>query len=83
MADAARAGGLVDIAVDEEPVDVGVTTATQLVAYRFGQAQFGAWLARIGETSASVAAEEAAAAARPHMQPYRPIVVFLAARVAA
>src|SRR5437763_1119231 len=55
MQRAADAAGLVDIRVDELPVDVGVTEAEQLVTYRFGQAHFSAWLSHLG----SARAEEA------------------------
>ena len=80
MEAAARAAGLVDVAVDERPVDVGVTEPEQLVAYRFGQAQFASWLDRIGPVQAGEFRRRTVEAIRPIMQPYRPIVVFLAAR---
>ena len=41
--------GLGEVAVDETAVDVGVTRAEELVDYRFGQAQFAEWLARLGQ----------------------------------
>lgn len=80
MEAAARDGGLVDVAVDERPVDVGVTEPEQLVTYRFGQAQFSAWLDQIGPERADGFRRRAAEAIRPIMEPYRPIVVFLTAR---
>jgi SAM-dependent methyltransferase len=76
---AARTAGLVDIAVAERPVDTGVTEPGQLVSYRLGQPMFASWLDRIGSRRAAGVARHAAAAIRPVMQPYRPIVVFLAA----
>ncbi|MDQ3946953.1 MAG: methyltransferase domain-containing protein, partial [Actinomycetota bacterium] len=80
MEAAARAAGLTDVAVGERPVDVGVTEAEQLVQYRFGQAQFAAWLDEIGAERADDFRRRAADAIRPIMEPYRPVVVFLAAR---
>ena len=65
--------------VEERPVDVGVTEPEQLVSYRLGQPLFAGWLDRIGPRRAKDIASHAADAIRPIMQPYRPIVVFLAA----
>jgi ubiquinone/menaquinone biosynthesis C-methylase UbiE len=79
MRAAAEAAGLAHVAVHERPVDVGVTTAEQLVRYRLGQPLYASWLDRIGPAAAERFAAAAAAAIRPRMQPYRPIVVFLAA----
>jgi ubiquinone/menaquinone biosynthesis C-methylase UbiE len=76
----ARAAGLVEVAVDERPVDVGITDPEQLVAYRFGQAQFAAWLDQIGPERVDEFHRGAVDAIRPIMEPYRPIVVFLTAR---
>jgi SAM-dependent methyltransferase len=81
MAGAARAAGLVDVVVDERPVDVGVTQPEQLVDYRFGQAHFATWLDAIGDDRAEQVRRRAADAIRPIMEPYRPVVVFLLARV--
>ena len=77
MGAAARTAGLADIVVTERPVDVGVTEHGQLVSYRLGQPPFASWLDRIGPRRATDIASQAAAAIRPIMQPYRPIVVFL------
>jgi ubiquinone/menaquinone biosynthesis C-methylase UbiE len=82
MRRAARAVGLAGIVVDERPVDVGVHRPEQLVDYRLGQAQFAAWLDAIGPRAAGDVRRRLVDAVRPVMQPYRPIVVFLAARVA-
>ncbi|HEX6493259.1 MAG TPA: class I SAM-dependent methyltransferase [Candidatus Dormibacteraeota bacterium] len=79
MEAAAAAAGLSDIRVDERPVDVGVTEPEQLVDYRFGHALFAAWMDGIGHERARRLRQEAADAIRPIMEPYRPIVVFLAA----
>jgi SAM-dependent methyltransferase len=76
---AAAAAGLVDVVVEERPVDVGVTTPEQLVRYRLGQPLYANWLDRIGAQKAERFAAAAADAIGPVMQPYRPIVVFLAA----
>jgi len=76
---AADAAGLANITVEERPVDVGVTEPEQLVSYRLGQPLFAGWLDRIGPRRAQEIASHAADAIRPIMQPYRPIVVFLAA----
>jgi SAM-dependent methyltransferase len=83
MATVARAAGLVDVWVDEQPVDVGVIEPEQLVVYRFGQAQFATWLDAIGEDRAEEIRRRAVDAIRPTMRPYEPIVVFLSARVPA
>lgn len=80
MEAAAVAAGLVGVAVDERPVDVGITEPDGLVQYRFGQAQFAAWLDGIGPDQAGEVHRRAVDAIRPIMEPYRPIVVFLAAR---
>jgi SAM-dependent methyltransferase len=81
MEAAARRAGLVDIRVEEREVDVGVVEPEQLVDYRFGQAQFTSWLASIGPQRAEQVRRDVAGAIGPIMEPYRPIVVFLAARV--
>ena len=80
MAHAAKAAGLVDVEVDERPVDVGVDEPEQLVDYRLGQAHVAAWLTAIGAGRADEVRHRAVSAIRPIMRPYRPIVVFLAAR---
>jgi SAM-dependent methyltransferase len=69
-------------AAGERPVDVGLTEPEQLVSYRLGQPLFAGWLDRIGPRRAQEIASRAADAIRPIMQPYRPIVVFLAATTA-
>ena len=79
MTSAAGIAGLVDPVVVERPVDVGITRAEQLVDYRFGQAQFAVWLDQIGPADGEQIRARAIDAVRPIMQPYRPIVVFLAA----
>ena len=79
MAAAARTAGITDVVVAERPVNVAVTEPGQLVSYRLGHAMFAGWLDRIGSRRAAGVACHAAAAIRPIMAPYRPIVVFLAA----
>jgi hypothetical protein len=79
MLTTADAAGLAGIMVEERPADVGVTEPEQLVSYRLGQPLFAGWLDRIGPRRAKEIASHAADAIRPIMQPYRPIVVFLAA----
>lgn len=71
--------GLSEVTVEERPVDVGVTEPGQLVAYRFGQAPFTAWLESIGPVEGEAVRRAAVQAIRPVMEPYRPIVVFLTA----
>jgi ubiquinone/menaquinone biosynthesis C-methylase UbiE len=83
MAEAANAAGLADVVVEERPVDVSVTEPEQLVSYRLGQPLFASWLDRIGPSRAKEIAFHAAEAIRPIMEPYRPIVVFLAASMPA
>lgn len=77
----ARSVGLEDVTVVERPVDVGVTEAEQLVAYRFGQAHFASWLSQIGADRAEGVRRDAIEAIRPIMRPYEPIVIFLAGRI--
>jgi SAM-dependent methyltransferase len=79
MAAAAGDAGLSEITVEERPVDVGVTEPSQLVAYRFGQAPFTAWLESIGPVEGEAVRRAAVQAVLPVMEPYRPIVVFLTA----
>jgi hypothetical protein len=79
MAHVAGAAGLIDVSVYEGPVDVGVSEPEQLVDYRFGQAQFSAWIERIGPEATIAARRRAIDAVRPAMRPYQ-IVVFLCAR---
>jgi SAM-dependent methyltransferase len=81
MAAAATATGLAGVRADERPVDAGVTEPDQLVSYRLGHPVFAGWLDAIGDRRAQEFARAAAEAIRPVMQPYRPVVVFLSARV--
>ena len=81
MAAAATAGGLAVVRIDERPVEVGVTEPGQLVSYRLGHPVFAGWLDAIGEQRAQGFARAAAEAIRPVMEPYRPLTVFLSARV--
>jgi SAM-dependent methyltransferase len=80
MTAAADAAQLLDIQVTEEAVDVNVTDPTSLVAYRFGQAHFADWLAGLDRDQRAAAATAAVAAIATTMEPYRPRVIFLAAR---
>jgi ubiquinone/menaquinone biosynthesis C-methylase UbiE len=77
---AARAG-LLEVSVEERPVDVGVTEAEQLVDYRLGQANFTSWLDQLGPQRAEDVRARLVEEIRPTMQPYLPIVVFLTAVV--
>jgi len=79
MGRTAEEAGLIDVAVEERTVDVGVTEPEQLVEYRFGQAQFTMWLDRIGPERAKEVRQRATDAVRPIMRPYLPTVVFLSA----
>ncbi len=82
MSTAAAAAALVDVQVDEEPVDVGLTEPEALVDYRFGQAHFAEWLARLRPDARVQARAAAVRAIDGAMEPYRPCVVFLTARTA-
>jgi SAM-dependent methyltransferase len=73
--------GLRDVRVDERPVDVGVTSADQLVSYRLGQHLYTPWLRQFDPAGAVEIRSRLVEAIAPMMAPYRPIVVFLAARV--
>lgn len=80
MARAFADAGLATVSVTERPVDVGVTTAEQLVAYRLGQAHIATFLADLGRDRQRRLVAEAVAAAGDPMEPYRPTVVFAAAQ---
>jgi ubiquinone/menaquinone biosynthesis C-methylase UbiE len=80
MRDAAVRAGLVDIEVEEVAVDVGVTDPADLVTYRFGQAHVQGFVNGLSPADRDALRAEAAAAAAEVMTPYRPLVVFLAAR---
>jgi SAM-dependent methyltransferase len=71
--------GLVDVVVDERTVDVGVTTAEQLVAYRLGQAHFSDWLRSLTPEQVDRTRTRLVQAIETIMVPFRPIVVFLTA----
>jgi ubiquinone/menaquinone biosynthesis C-methylase UbiE len=81
MTAVAQQAGLRELAIDERAVDVGVTTATQLVNYRLGQAHFTPWLDRLGPDRAAETRIRLAAAIAAVMTPFQPIVVFLAALI--
>jgi hypothetical protein len=77
----AKEAGLRDVVVDERAIDVGVHEPEQLVAYRLGQAQFSDWLDRRPPGQDDELSARLAEAARPVMRPYRPLVVFVSARI--
>ena len=76
MARAARAAGLTAVQVDERPVDVGVTEAEQLVAYRLGQANFAPWVNALGPRRTTEVTGRLVERVRPVMTPYQPVVVW-------
>ena len=82
MTAAAEAAQLVDIDVTEAAVDVNLSDPAALVDYRFGQAHFADWLAHLGPDQRTRARAAAIAAIAETMEPYRPRVIFLAARSA-
>ncbi|MDD7940266.1 class I SAM-dependent methyltransferase [Actinomycetospora lutea] len=81
MRGAARAAGLVDVAVTEHVADVGVERPEDLVDYRLGQAHVAGWLAGLAEGERDALRRAAIAAVAPVMEPYRPPVITLVARV--
>lgn len=81
MAAAARSAHLTEIDVEEIPVDIGVETAEQLVAYRLGQANYASFLGTLRPEEAEELRRVAVEAAAAVMEPYRPVVVFLSALV--
>lgn len=81
MQAAARAAGLRRARVEEYAVDVGVRSATELVDYRLGQAHHADWLAGIPRPRRRELKATLAAAIEPLMEPYRPVVIVVAARV--
>jgi SAM-dependent methyltransferase len=82
MSEVAIAAGLVDVETSDDAVDVGLTEPDALVDYRFGQAQFAGWLARLTPEECVAARHAAVQAIADTMEPYRPRVVFLVARTA-
>lgn len=82
MSAAATAAALIDITVDEEPVDVGLTEPQALVDYRFGQAHFAEWLSEFSLAERAAVRSAAVHAIESAMEPFRPRVVFLTARTA-
>ncbi len=81
MAAAARSAGLVDVDAREYAADVGVDRPEELVDYRFGQAHCRRWLESLTPRQRARVRADAIAAAAPIMEPYRPGVVRLVARV--
>jgi ubiquinone/menaquinone biosynthesis C-methylase UbiE len=81
MARVAQQAGLVDVTVDERPVDVDVTEPEQLVDYRLGQAHYSAWLDTLDPDRTEEVRDRLVEAIRPTMVPYRPIVVFFSALI--
>ncbi|MEJ2886359.1 class I SAM-dependent methyltransferase [Actinomycetospora aeridis] len=81
MATAARAAGLVDVVVTDRVADVGVERPEDLVDYRLGQAHVAAWLAELPERERVTLRQAAIDAVAPVMEPYRPPVITLVARV--
>lgn len=79
MARAAAANGWRVRDVVEQPVDVGVRTAAELVDYRFGQAMYAPWLAGLTPAIHGAVRQVVIDEVSPVLQPYRPIVVLLAA----
>lgn len=79
MAAAARAAGLAAVRADEYVADVGLDRAHHLVDYRFGQAQYHAWIAGLGRRAHQEVRAAAIAAIAPIMESYRPRVVRLVA----
>jgi ubiquinone/menaquinone biosynthesis C-methylase UbiE len=75
----ANDAGLVDVIVDERAVDVGVTTAEELVDYRLGQAHFSDWLGGLTPDQVEQTRTRLVQAIEPIMTPFRPVVVFLSA----
>lgn len=81
MADAAHRAGLLDVMVQEQVVNVGVRTAEDLVDYRFGQAHYAGWLTGLPPARRARVRAAVIERIKPVMEPYRPTVVFLTARV--
>jgi SAM-dependent methyltransferase len=80
---AARAGGLVEVKVLEQEVDVGLDTAEDLVAWRLGMASMVPFMASLDTRRRSALVEAAQAAVGPEPQPLRPPVLILSSRAAA
>jgi SAM-dependent methyltransferase len=80
---AARGGGLVEVEVVEQEVDVGLDTAEDLVAWRLGMASMVAFMASLDARRRSELLEAARAAVGPEPQPLRPPVLILSSRAVA
>lgn len=81
MTAAAGRAGLVGVDVAEFDADIGLDRAADLVDYRLGQAHVATWLAGQGDRGRDAVRAAAIAAVAPVMEPYRPRVVRLVARV--
>ena len=81
MREAAETAGLADVVVTEHAADVGVERAEDLVDYRLGQAHVAAWLGALPDAGRTELRRAAVAAVAPVMEPYRPPVITLVARV--
>lgn len=79
MARAVGAGGWTVREAVEHQVDVGVRTAADLVDYRFGQALYARWLARLAPPQRRAVRHAVINEVSPVMEPYRPIVVLIVA----
>lgn len=79
MAETVRSAGWRVCEIEEGPADVGVDTPEDLVDYRLGQAQFSGWLATLTPGRRSAVRQLLVDAVEPVMEPYRPVVVWLAA----
>jgi ubiquinone/menaquinone biosynthesis C-methylase UbiE len=79
MGRAAAASGWQVREVVERAVSVGVGTAADLVDYRFGQALYAGWLAGLAPARRRAVRQAVIDEVAPVMEPYRPIVVLLAA----
>jgi SAM-dependent methyltransferase len=78
---AALAAGLGDVEVEQRTMDVGLRSAAELVDYRFGQAHYASWIAGLDPERRAAVRAAAIERLAPVMEPYRPSVVFLSARV--
>jgi SAM-dependent methyltransferase len=81
-ASAARAG-LVDIAVRDDVLDLGIDTPDAIVAYRTGHFHLAAFVASLTPAGRNALLDEARAAVAARGQPVRPRVLVLSSRAPA
>jgi SAM-dependent methyltransferase len=81
LAGLADEAGLVEVAIVERSVDVGADTAEAIAAYRLSMAQLAPFVAGLDEDRRRDLRRAVVQALGPTVEPMRPVVLILAARV--